>query len=88
MIGGVTRYMLPRLPGFPSLHVNRPIVLNFSYNCYAYHLLLPLFFPHSAQILLENALLLVFSVTPFKIDQPKYQNHSVDKVKNLGNERR
>ena len=54
MIGEVTRYMLPHLPGFPSLHVNRPI--NFSYNCYAYYLLVPLFFPHCAQILLENAL--------------------------------
>ena len=32
--------------------------------------------------------LLVFSVTPFKIDQIKNQNHSVDKVQNLGNERR
>ena len=29
-----------------------------------------------------------FSVTPFKIDQNKNQNHSTDKVKNLGNERR
>ena len=33
-------------------------------------------------------LLLVFSVTPFKIDQTKNQNRSVDKVQNLGNERR
>ena len=32
--------------------------------------------------------LLVFSVTPFKIDQNKNQNHSVDKVQNLGNETR
>ena len=32
--------------------------------------------------------LLVFSVTPFKIDQNKNQNHSIDKVQNLGNERR
>ena len=33
--------------------------------------------------------LLVFSVTPFKIDQNlKNQNRSVDKVQNLGNERR
>ena len=51
MIGGVTRYMLPHLPGVPNFHVNRPI--NFSYNCYAYYLLVPLFFPHCAQILLE-----------------------------------
>ena len=33
-------------------------------------------------------LLLVFSVTPFKIDENKNQNHSIDKVQNLGNERR
>ena len=32
--------------------------------------------------------LLVFSVTPFKIDENKNQNHSIDKVQNLGNERR
>ena len=31
---------------------------------------------------------LVFSVTPFKIDQNKNQNSSIDKVQNLGNERR
>ena len=33
-------------------------------------------------------LLLVFSVTPLKIDQNKNQNCSIDKVRNLGNERR
>ena len=33
-------------------------------------------------------LLLFFSVTPFKIDQNKNQNRSIDKVQNLGNERR
>ena len=33
-------------------------------------------------------LLLVFSVTPFKIDQNKNQNRSIDKVQNLGNERK
>ena len=33
-------------------------------------------------------LLLVFSVTPFKIDQNKNQNHWTDKVQNLGNEMR
>ena len=33
-------------------------------------------------------LLLVFSVTLFKIDQNKNQNRSIDKVQNLGNERR
>ena len=32
--------------------------------------------------------LLVFSVTPFRIDQNKNQNSSIDKVQNLGNERR
>ena len=32
--------------------------------------------------------LLVSSVTPFKIDQNKNQNRSIDKVQNLGNERR
>ena len=32
--------------------------------------------------------LLVFSVTPFKIDQNKNQKHSTDKVQNLGSERR
>ena len=31
---------------------------------------------------------MVFCVTPFKIDQNKNQNRSVDKVQNLGNERR
>ena len=33
-------------------------------------------------------LLLVFSVTPFKIDQNKNQNRPIDKVQNLENERR
>jgi len=32
--------------------------------------------------------LLVFSVTQFKIAQNKNQNRSIDKVRNLGNERR
>ena len=31
---------------------------------------------------------LVFSVTPFKLDQNKNQNRPIDKVQNLGNERR
>ena len=31
---------------------------------------------------------MVFSVTPFKIDENKNQNRSIDKVQNLGNERR
>ena len=35
-----------------------------------------------------QGLLLVFSVTPFKIDQNKNQNRSIDKVQNLRNERR
>ena len=33
-------------------------------------------------------LLLVFSVTPFKIDQNKNQNRSIDKVQKPGNGRR
>ena len=33
-------------------------------------------------------LLLLFSVTPFKIDRNKNQNRSIDKVQNLGDERR
>ena len=33
-------------------------------------------------------ILLLLSVTPFKIDQNKNQNRSIDKVQNLGNERR
>ena len=37
---------------------------------------------------LIRAVLLVFSVTPFKIDQNRNQNRSIDKVQNLGNERR
>ena len=32
--------------------------------------------------------LLVFSVTPFKIDRNKNQNRSIDKVQNLGDKRR
>ena len=32
--------------------------------------------------------LLVFSVTPFKVDQNNHQNHTTGKVQNLGNERR
>ena len=39
---------------------------------------------------LEATLLLVFSVTPFKIhqNQNQNQNRSIDNVRNLGNERR
>ena len=35
-----------------------------------------------------STVFLVFSVTPFKIDQNKSQNYSTDKVQNLGNEGR
>ena len=35
----------------------------------------------------HDELLLVFSVTPFKIDQNKNQNHSIGKVQNLANKR-
>ena len=35
-----------------------------------------------------NPVLLVFSVTLFKIDHNTNQNRSIDKVQNLGNERR
>ena len=35
-----------------------------------------------------NFSMLVFSVTPFKIDQNKNQTRSIDKVQNLGNKRR
>ena len=42
----------------------------------------------STQILARVFVLLVFSVTPFKIDENKNQNHSIDKIQNLGNERR
>ena len=34
------------------------------------------------------SILLVFSVTPFKIDENKNEDLSIDKVQNLGNERR
>ena len=36
----------------------------------------------------RRTVLLVLSATPFKIDQNKNQNRSIDKVQNLGNERR
>ena len=47
-----------------------------------------------SQITLNQALIYLsssiagFSVTPFKIDQNKDENRSIDKVQNLGNERR
>ena len=44
--------------------------------------------PKTLYCLVSLVLLLVFSVTPFKIDQNKNQNRSIDKVQNLGNERR
>ena len=48
-----------------------------------------LLFPPLRQIARRLALKgLVFSVTPFKIDQNKNQNRSIVKVQNLGNERR
>ena len=37
---------------------------------------------------LPSVILLVFSVSPFKIDQNNNQHRSIDKVQNLGNERR
>ena len=40
---------------------------------------------HSENIIQK---LLVFSVTPFKIDQNNNQNRLIDKVRNLGNKRR
>ena len=36
---------------------------------------------------MKDDVLLVFSVTPFKIGQNKNQNRSIDKVQNLGKER-
>ena len=36
----------------------------------------------------RTVLLLVFSVTPFKIDQNKNENRPIDKVQNPGNKRR
>ena len=44
-------------------------------------------YTYSCARLLKN-ILLVFSVTPFKIDQNINENRSIDKVLNLGNERR
>ena len=44
-------------------------------------------YTYSCARLLKN-ILLVFSVTLFKIDQNKNENRSIDKVLNLGNERR
>ena len=40
------------------------------------------------KVSIESEKLLVFSATPFKIHQNKKQNRSIDKVQNLGNERR
>ena len=40
------------------------------------------------KILNSARVLLVFRITPFKIDQNKNQNRSIDKVQNPGNERR
>ena len=46
------------------------------------------FWPGHGSLYLCPLLLPVFSVMPFKIDQNKNQNRSIDKVWNLGNERR
>ena len=43
---------------------------------------------HEVQSHAYNYVLLVFSVTPFKIARNKNQNRSIYKVQNLGNERR
>ena len=43
--------------------------------------------PRLSHPLLVTFLLLVLSVTPFKIDLNKNQNRSIDKVQNLGHER-
>ena len=40
------------------------------------------------KILNSARVLLVFRITPLKIDQNKNQNRSIGKVQNLGNERR
>ena len=47
-----------------------------------------LYFFSPSPMLCDWRLLLVFSVTPFKINQNKNQNRSTDKVQKLGNERR
>ena len=51
---------------------------------------LPLGLQDGKPILLcvKKYLLLVFSVTPFKIDQNKNQNRSIGKVQNLGNKKK
>ena len=36
----------------------------------------------------ENSLLVFCTVTPFKIDENQNQNHSINKIKNLENEKR
>ena len=46
------------------------------------------FSPEAQNSKLKDALLLVFSVTPFKLDQNKNQNLLMDKVQNLRKERR
>ena len=62
-------------------HFPKQIVLlkSFHLNC---HIHQRISFPQQLE------LLLVFSVTPFKIYQNKNQNRPIDKVQNLGNERR
>ena len=61
----------------------------------SYDQLKKLFYTKSEKVILGNCQLQqrrnispVFSVTPFKIGQNKNHNRSIDKVRNLGNERR
>ena len=37
MLGGVTRHMLPHLPGIPHLHVNRPLGIIYRRESFAAH---------------------------------------------------
>ena len=64
------------------------LVLKGLLNCFCVKLL----FSHTPQPTTISRgctlLLLFFSVTPFKMDQGKNQNRSIDKAQNLGNERR
>jgi len=55
--------------------------------CKYFHVLGIFEYSHQMFFLFTRKLLLVFSVTPIKVDQNKNQNRSIDKVQNLGNER-
>ena len=55
MIGGVTRHMLPHLPGVPQLHVNRPLVSPAS--LWAERALLSLYFNEWENIIFSRNLL-------------------------------